>query len=145
MRTKATSLFKIADRFLLILRRQGNFMEQRIRDMLSAIDGQDMVAFGTFLAEDARFVFGNGEAIHGREPIVSTVRAVLQSLQSIAHTAQRFWSLDGVAICEGRVLYVDGLGQKLDAPFVDVLNVDARGLITDYRVYVDASQLNRPQ
>ena len=120
-------------------------MEQRIRDMLSAIDGQDMVAFGTFLAEDARFVFGNGEAIHGRESIVATVRAVLQSLQSITHTAQRFWSVDGVAICEGRVLYVDGLGQKLDAPFVDVLNVDAYGLITDYRVYVDASQLNRPQ
>jgi len=120
-------------------------MEQKIRAMLSAIDGQDMTAFGTFLADDARFVFGNGEAIHGRESIVTTVRAVLQSLQSIAHTAQRFWSMDGVAICEGRVLYVDGRGQSLDAPFVDVLNVDACGLITDYRVYVDASSLNRPR
>ncbi|REG51028.1 ketosteroid isomerase-like protein [Paraburkholderia sp. BL6669N2] len=120
-------------------------MEQKIREMLSAIDRQDMSAFGKFLADDARFVFGNGEAIHGRESIVSVVTSVLQSLTSIAHTAQRFWSLDGVAICEGRVLYVDGLRQKLDAPFVDVLDINAHGLITDYRVYVDASQLNRPQ
>lgn len=120
-------------------------MEQKIRDMLSAIDQQDMAAFGTFLADDARFVFGNGKAVHGREPIVSVVTSVLRSLKSIAHTADRFWSVDGVAICEGRVLYVDGLGQKLDAPFVDVLNVNAHGHITDYRVYVDASQLNRPQ
>ena len=120
-------------------------MEQKIRDMLSAIDKQDMAAFGSFLADGACFVFGNGEAVHGREQIAATVKVVLQSLESIAHTVQRFWLVDGVAICEGRVLYVDNLGQELDAPFVDLLNVDARGLITDYRVYVDASQLNRPQ
>lgn len=120
-------------------------MEQKVRDMLAAIDRQDMGAFGKFLADDARFVFGNGEAIHGRAPIVSTVQAVLGTLKSIAHTAERFWSVDGVAICEGRVIYVDGLGQTLNAPFVDVLNVNRDGLITDYRVYVDASMLNQPQ
>ena len=44
-------------------------MEQKIRDMLSAIDQQDMAAFGTFLADDARFVFGN--AFAGAERIPS--------------------------------------------------------------------------
>lgn len=120
-------------------------MERKIRDMLAAIDRQDLDAFGGFLAEDARFVFGNGDAIHGRSAIVSTVQAVLRSLRSIAHVAQRFWSIEDVAICEGRVRYVDNLGQMLDAPFVDVLTFGRGGLIADYRVYVDSSPLNRPR
>ncbi|MFM0705070.1 nuclear transport factor 2 family protein [Paraburkholderia sediminicola] len=118
-------------------------MEQKIRDMLAAIDRQDLGAFGAFLSDDARFTFGNGDAIYGREPIVSVVQGVLQSLRSISHTAQRFWQVDDVAICEGRVRYVDSLGQTLDAPFIDVLSIDANECITDYRVYVDASQLNQ--
>ncbi|CAE6841830.1 hypothetical protein R75483_07190 [Paraburkholderia domus] len=118
-------------------------MEQKIRDMLAAIDRQDLKAFEAFLSEDARFVFGNGEAIHGRELIVSAVQGVLRSLRSISHTAQRFWQVDDIAICEGRVRYVDALGQTLDAPFIDVLSIDANECISDYRVYVDASQLNQ--
>jgi ketosteroid isomerase-like protein len=132
-------------RFLVVSLEMRNVMEQNIRNMLSALDRHDLAAFGSCLADNARFVFGNGDAVHGREQIVATVKTVLQSLESIAHTAERFWLADGVAICEGRVLYADKLGQKLDAPFVDVLNVDAQGLITDYRVYVDASRVNRPQ
>ena len=57
-------------------------MEQKIRDMLAAIDRQDMPAFGSFLSDDARFVFGNGDAIRGREQIVTTVKAVSASVRT---------------------------------------------------------------
>ena len=73
-------------------------MKRKILEMLSSIDRQDLNAFGTYLSDDARFIFGNGDAIHGREAIVLTVQGVLRSLRSISHTVERFWQIDSVVI-----------------------------------------------
>lgn len=108
--------------------------------LFAAIDRQDAAAFAGFLAEDARFAFGNLPAVTGREAIREFVAGFFASIRAVSHSVPEAWQADDALTCRGEVTYTRHDGSTLTVPFANVLlmNGDA---VRDYRIYADTSAL----
>ncbi len=114
--------------------------EHWLAELFAAIDGKDAAAFADRLTADARFHFGNAPPVEGRESITRFVAGFFDAIQSSAHARHRHWTLPGTEIVTGEVSYVRLDGSTLTVPYCNVFTM-RDGLIEDYRVYVDNSQL----
>lgn len=108
--------------------------------LFSVIDRKDAVAFAGFLAEDARFCFGNLPAVEGRAAIRDFVAAFFAGIRAVSHRVPDVWQADDTVICRGEVTYTRHDGSTLTVPFANVLMMSG-DKVRDYRIYMDASAL----
>jgi ketosteroid isomerase-like protein len=116
-----------------------------LRDWIDAlflvIDRKDAAAFAGFLAEDARFRFGNLPAVEGRAAIREFVAGFFAGIRAVSHRVPDVWQADDTVICRGEVTYTRHDGSTLTVPFANVLLM-AGDRVRDYRIYMDASALH---
>ncbi|MBI4989919.1 MAG: nuclear transport factor 2 family protein [Rhodocyclales bacterium] len=108
--------------------------------LFAAIDRQDAEAFAGFLAEDARFAFGNLPAVAGRAAVRDFVAGFFSSIRAVSHRVPDAWQTDDTVVCRGEVTYTRHDGSTLSVPFANVLTMSG-DKVRDYRIYMDASAL----
>lgn len=111
-----------------------------IAALFAAIDEKDAEAFAGFVAEDARFVFGNLPAVAGRADIRTFVAGFFDSIRAVSHDVPDAWQSGDTIVCRGEVTYTRHDGSMLTVPFANVFLM-AGDRVRDYRIYMDASAL----
>ncbi len=115
-----------------------------VNSLFAAIDRQDAAAFAAFLAEDARFAFGNLPAVAGRDAIREFVAGFFASIRAVSHSVPDAWQSGDALTCCGEVTYTRHDGSTLSVPFANVLLM-AGDRVRDYRIYADTSALYAAQ
>ena len=64
------------------------------------------------------------------------------SVAGLSHSVTEFWEVPGGLICHGMVTYTRRDGSTLTVPFANILKL-RDGLIYDYRIFADISELHR--
>lgn len=113
-----------------------------IDDLFQRVDAMDPDGFASFLTEEARFRFGNGPEVVGRERIRDTVARFYSDLQALKHHVTDTWSHPDREICQGEVTYTRKDGGQVTLPFVNLFRME-KGRIKEYLVYADISPLYR--
>jgi len=111
-----------------------------LESLFNAIDRKQAGAFTEHLADDCSFTLGNNPTIHGRQGVHEMVSGFFDSIAGLSHEIQQFWKVDDALICHGSVTYSRHDGSELHVPFANVMLL-AGPLISDYRIFVDTSQL----
>ena len=111
-----------------------------IRELFQTIDNNDPAGFASFLTPDASFVFANAEPVSGKDAARQAVAGFLSSIKAIRHEVFDTWQQPDAVICHGRVTYTRHDSSQLSVPFANVFKM-RDGLIRDYLIYVDASEL----
>lgn len=115
-----------------------------VDSLFAAIDRQDAAAFAAFLAEDARFTFGNLPAVTGRGAIREFVAGFFSSIRALSHSVPDAWQAGDAVMCRGEVTYIRHDGSTLTVPFANVFLMSG-GAVRDYRIYADTSALYAAQ
>jgi uncharacterized protein (TIGR02246 family) len=108
--------------------------------LFQALDTFDADTFASFLTDDAVFVFGNSEPVQSKEAIREVVAHFFTSIRAIRHDLIETWTLPETVICQGTVTDTRHTGTQLCVPFANIFKMK-KGLIQDYLIYVDNSQL----
>lgn len=115
---------------------------QRAETILAPVDSGDLERFLDSFSAEARFKFGNNDAVYGRDAIRAVAGQVMEMFTSITHEVVR-------AGCDGTVDYWDMLvtyclkdGKDVTLPAMSlaeyVHDPDADAWrISDYQVYID--------
>lgn len=112
-----------------------------VTTLFQALDVFDARTFANFLTDDAVFVFGNAEPVKGKTTIHEVVAGFFTSIRAIRHDLVESWTLPDTVVCRGIVTYTRHGGSQLAVPFANVFKL-RNGLIQDYLIYVDNSQLD---
>jgi ketosteroid isomerase-like protein len=115
-------------------------MKDWIKQLFIAIDRKDAQGFAAFFTDNAIFRFANAPAVAGKENIRQAVEAFFSAVKGLRHNITGAWELKDVVICEGEVTYTRLDDKQLTVPFVDIFRIE-KGLIADYRIYIDISAL----
>ena len=108
--------------------------------LFHALDTFDADTFASFLTDDAGFVFGNSEPVRSKQAIREVVSHFFTSIRAIQHDLIDTWTFPETVICQGTVTYTRHTGSQLRVPFANIFKM-RKGLIQDYLIYVDNSQL----
>ena len=115
-----------------------------IRELFQTIDTNDPAGFASFLTDDVSFVFGNAEPVRGKEAAREAVASFLSSIKGIRHEVFAAWEQADAVTCHGQVTYTRHDTSQLSVPFANVFKM-REGLIQDYLIYVDASELYKTE
>jgi ketosteroid isomerase-like protein len=115
-----------------------------VTTLFHALDAFDADTFASFLTDDAIFVFGNAEPVRNKPAIRDVVAGFFTSINAIRHDLRETWTLPQIVICRGTVTYTRHNGSQLRVPFANIFKLQ-NGLIHDYLIYVDNSQLYAQQ
>jgi ketosteroid isomerase-like protein len=111
-----------------------------LRKLFAAIDDKDVLRFLAFLADDARFRFGNLPPCEGKQAVGAAVGAFFDAIDACRHELESSWAHADSIVCHGRVTYTRHDGSRLTVPFANVLML-RNGLIGDYLIFADTSAL----
>jgi ketosteroid isomerase-like protein len=111
-----------------------------LADLFAAIDCKNVERFLGFLADDARFRFGNNPASQGKQAIGAAVGGFFASIDACHHEVLGSWTQPDSVICHGQVTYTRRDQRRVTVPFANVLMLRG-GLIRDYLIFVDVSPL----
>ena len=111
-----------------------------VRELFQTIDTNDPDGFASFLTDDASFVFANAEPVRGKAAAREAVASFLASIQAIRHEVFHTLEQADLVMCHGTVTYTRHDSSQLKVPFANVFTMEG-GLIRDYLIYVDASEL----
>jgi ketosteroid isomerase-like protein len=114
--------------------------QQWAESLFKSIDSMDTDKFCEFLTDDARFRFGNGEVIEGREQIRQMIAGFFASLKGLSHTVTDMIEQDGALVCRGEVTYTRKDDSELTVPYSNFFRLDGER-VSDYQIYIDASRL----
>jgi hypothetical protein len=109
-------------------------------ELFRVIDEKNTARFVEFLADDARFRFGNLPALEGKAAIGAGVGQFFASIRALRHCLLDSWERDGSLVCRGEVTYTRHDGREVTVPFTNVFYLSA-GRIRDYQIYVDLAPL----
>ncbi len=115
-----------------------------VTTLFHALDAFDADTFASFLTDEASFVFGNAEPVRGKLAIRTVVAGFFTSISAIRHDLLETWTISQEVICRGAVTYTRHSGSQLRVPFANIFKL-RNGLIQDYLIYVDNSQLYTQQ
>lgn len=92
--------------------------EQVVRALFAAIDAGDEAATEALIAPDARFRFGSGPVLLGREQRSAGRARLREAISAIRHDLLWVCDCDGVVVAEMEVTYTrrDGSQVTLPAP-----------------------------
>jgi hypothetical protein len=111
-----------------------------LNTLFEAIDRKDVATFGSLLAPQCEFCFGNLPAVQGRAAIEAFVSGFFASIAALSHVIENRWEVPGGLVCHGTVTYTRHDASTLIVPFANVFALDAAG-ISRYRIYIDNSAL----
>ncbi len=113
---------------------------ERVGKLFAAIDAKNAEQFAAFLADDARFSFGNAPPVVGRAAIAAAVGDFFGSVKGLEHSVSRVIRDGTTLVCLGEVSYTRHDDRVVTLPFADVL--EERGsAFGDYRIYIDIGPL----
>jgi ketosteroid isomerase-like protein len=109
--------------------------------MLDALDRGDVDGFCEPLHDDCAFVYANSPPVEGRESIRGFVQHFVESIETSDHRVDEVYGSPGRVVARGEVTYTKRDGSELEAPFVDVFEMED-GEVSTYQVYVDSHELD---
>jgi len=111
-----------------------------VESLYQAVDARSAEQLATFLHPDVNFRFGNADAIQGKAATLEANRGFFGSIEKMSHTINGVYQQEDRVICNGQVDYLRLDGSPYSAQFATVLQI-SEGLITDYLIYADVSEL----
>ena len=111
------------------------------RNLFATVDTMDVATIASLFAEDARVVFGNGQALVGIDEIRTGTTAFLDTIAGQHHEIVKEWNVDDDNIIELSVTYDRKDGQQVTIPCVTIFHSNTAGKIDDYRVYFDVAPI----
>lgn len=115
--------------------------KNRLVELFDAIDEKDTDSFLSFLGGQCVFRFGSLPSVSGRDDIGRFIDAFFDSIHSLKHEIEEYWSIPEGVVCHGTVTYTRHDQSVLSVPFANILKIE-HGAIRDYRVFADTSQLS---
>jgi hypothetical protein len=109
-------------------------------DLFADIDSMDPDAFARHLADDVRFVFGNGEPVIGRANVRETWAGFCEGIAGVSHEVLEQWDNGPATIVESIVTYTRKDGSTVSLPVVTIYRGETE-LIADYRIFMDVAPL----
>lgn len=108
--------------------------------LYQTVDNLDVNTLSNFLHDDVVFQFSNANPVAGKNAVLDVNRQFFDSITSMSHTLKGSWQQGSEHICNGQVDYVRKDGSQFSALFATILTT-REGLITNYRIYADVSEL----
>ena len=106
--------------------------------LFGTVDAMDSKKFVSFLTEDARFKFGNADAVEGKEKIEQAVAGFFGTIGGLHHDVLNVWEHPGVVVTELKVTYTRKDGRKVAVPCVNVFGMQG-DKIKEYKIFIDIS------
>ncbi|GAA1333344.1 nuclear transport factor 2 family protein [Pseudonocardia xinjiangensis] len=115
------------------------------RELFRSIDAMDVAAVLEMFAEDCALRFANQERVLGRSGVRQVIEALFSGIRALNHSITGLWSgtweRGAVVSVESEVTYTGLDGVRLEPlPATSTLRIE-RGLIQDFRVFMDPSPL----
>lgn len=111
-----------------------------VQALYKAVDRKDANYLAEVLGDEVRFQLGNFPTVAGKAEVLDANRGFFNSIESMRHTLDKTWQVGEETICCGEVNYVRLDKTTYQARFATVLRWH-EGLIEDYQVYADISEL----
>lgn len=111
-----------------------------VPQLFQSIDAMDTGTFITFIADDARFKYGNAPPVVGKDSIRQAVDGFFKSIKRVRHRLLHTWTHPDTVISQGEVTYRRHDDSQLSLPFVNVFGMK-NNLIKDYLIYIDITAL----
>ena len=111
-----------------------------IRQLFEKIDAMDADGLASFLADDARFRFGNAPEVRGKKNIRDAVAGFFASIEGLRHGILNTWVHPDTVICQGEVTYTRTDGSQITIPFLNLFGMEG-DRIGRYLIYADISSL----
>src|SRR3954447_25049072 len=89
-------------------------------DLFTDIDSMVPEAFSKHLADEVRFVFGNGEPVIGRENVRETWAGFCDAIDGVSHEVIEQWSDGPATIVESTVTYTRKDASTISLPVVTI-------------------------
>ena len=105
------------------------------------LDRMDPDAWVGHLAPDVVMRFANEDPVYGHAGARAAVVSLFDSMAGISHQLVDRWDHGNATIVEASVTFTLRDGTDVVVPMVTIYRTARGGLITDYRVYLDPSQL----
>lgn len=116
----------------------GNGQNNWMHEMFAALDADGVSGLYPWLHEDVRFRFAGYPPGQGRDSFAAAWAGIASHVTGLQHDLEQTWELGDEAICRGEVTYTLDNGRTIRAPFANIFRL-RDGLISEYRIYVDAS------
>lgn len=94
--------------------------------------------FASFFTEDARYRFGNADAVSGRADIRDAVANFFPLIKSLYHDIQGTWEQGNLLLVEMNVIYTRHDDKVVTIPVADTFRFES-SLIKDMRIYADTT------
>lgn len=105
------------------------------------LDRMDPDAWVSHLAPDVVMRFANEDPVYGRPACRERAVSLFTSMRGISHHIVERWQHGEATIVEAAVTFTLPDGIDVILPMVTIYRVAQRGLISDYRVYLDPGPL----
>jgi ketosteroid isomerase-like protein len=109
--------------------------------LFDELDRMDPDAFARHLAPDVVMRFANEAPVYGRDACRERAVSLFTSMAGLSHHVVERWAHGDATIVEASVTFTLPDHSEVVVPMVTIYRTAARGLIADYRVYLDPSQL----
>ena len=114
--------------------------KKMIEKLFRSIDQMNVDDFCSFLTDDARFKFGNGDPVESIATIREFVGGFFSAISGISHKIDSMIENGELLACRGEVTYTRKDSTSLTVPFANFFQL-SDGLIADYQIYADTSML----
>jgi ketosteroid isomerase-like protein len=114
-----------------------------ISDLLAAGDGGDIDRLLVYLTDDVQLVFGNADAIEGKEAIKMMSHQFMSGFKRVRHEIHNIWHTaddPDILIAQMTVHYAKFDDSIVSLPCLNVFRMNA-DLVSDYRIYMDANPI----
>jgi ketosteroid isomerase-like protein len=114
-----------------------------ISALLGAGDVGDIDRLLGFLTDDVVLIFGNADAIEGKEAIEKMSYQLMSAFTRVRHEIHNIWHAaedPDVSIAQMTVHYTKHDDSSLSLPCLNVFRMNG-DLVAEYRVYMDASPI----
>ncbi|GLY39841.1 hypothetical protein Amsp01_058640 [Amycolatopsis sp. NBRC 101858] len=118
--------------------------DRMVREMCAAVDAGDAESFASWFADDAVYVFANGEPLIGRAAITAATAGAAGALPWVRHVVEQVAEVGADQLfCRFTIETAAPDGTPLALPCVTVIRL-AGDRVTDYRVHMDITPALAP-
>jgi len=109
-------------------------------ELFISIDKMDTTKFVSFITDDGVLTFANAPAMKGKDEIFQGIEGFFKSIKELKHFNLEVFDIGENIVTRGDVFYRRHDDTTLTVGFCNVFKMK-NGLIEDYRIYSDISQL----